>query len=75
MQLQWPDHPDCQSQKDKLRKGTADSFLLRVPRPLGALTYLRIWHDNTGYGMFGSWYLNAFVVRDLQVTKAMLFSS
>jgi len=35
-------------------------------RPLGALNYLRIWHDNSGKGKFGGWHLNFVVVRDVQ---------
>ena len=52
--------------KDTLRKGTVDSYLLKVPRPLGALNYIRIWHDNTGYDDFGSWFCSAIVIKDLQ---------
>ena len=59
--------------KDVLRKGTVDSFLLRVPRSLGALSYVRIWHDNTGFGHFGSWHLNAVLVKDLQTDRSYEF--
>lgn len=35
-------------------------------RPLGPLTYLRIWHDNSGKGPNASWYLSFVVFRDVQ---------
>jgi hypothetical protein len=28
-------------------------------RPLGELTFLRIWHDNSGPGDYASWFLGA----------------
>ncbi|XP_036357895.1 polycystin-1-like isoform X2 [Octopus sinensis] len=49
-----------------LQRGSVDGFLMAVRRPLGALSYARIWHDNSGKGKFGSWYLKHFLVRDLQ---------
>jgi hypothetical protein len=37
-----------------------------VEEPLGPLTHLRIWHDNSGKGSSKSWYLNVVNVHDLQ---------
>lgn len=37
-----------------------------VEEPLGPLTHLRIWHDNSGKGSAKSWYLNVVNVHDLQ---------
>ena len=40
---------------------------MTVPRSLGPeLAYLRVWHDNSGEGSKGSWYLDRVVVKDLQ---------
>lgn len=41
--------------------------------PLGPLTYLRIWHDNSGKGALASWYLNHVLVRDVQTDKKYYF--
>jgi polycystin 1L2 len=38
---------------------------MTVPRPLGPLNSLRIWHDNTGYG----WFLKNIIVRNLQTME------
>ncbi|GAB1597495.1 polycystic kidney disease protein 1-like 2 [Argonauta hians] len=58
-----------------LQRGSVDGFLMAVPRPLGALSYVRIWHDNSGKGKFGSWYLKHFLVRDLQTGVKYHFMS
>ncbi|KFM61455.1 Polycystic kidney disease protein 1-like 2, partial [Stegodyphus mimosarum] len=47
------------------RRNAADTFVMAVPRPLGRLNYLRIWHDNSGKGKFKSWLLNFVVIRDV----------
>jgi hypothetical protein len=39
---------------------------MSTEEPLGALTYLRIWHDNSGSGSSKSWYLNVVNILDLQ---------
>lgn len=36
---------------------------------LGPLTYLRIWHDNSGSGNSKSWYLNTVDIVDLQTNE------
>lgn len=56
-----------------LQRGSEDGFLMAVPRPLGALSYARIWHDNSGKGKFGSWYLKHFLVRDVQTGQKFHF--
>ena len=37
-----------------------------VIRSLGALNYVRVWHDNSGQGSSASWFVKYIVVRDLQ---------
>lgn len=48
----------------KFCRGNVDYFLLSVPRSLGKLKTLRIWHDNTGD--HPSWYLLRVMVHDVQ---------
>lgn len=36
---------------------------------LGDLSYVRIWHDNSGEGNDASWYLHKIVVTDLQTDQ------
>ena len=48
----------------KFCRGNVDYFLLSVPRSLGKLKTLRIWHDNTGD--HPAWYLLRVMVHDVQ---------
>jgi hypothetical protein len=47
--------------------------MLRVCSCLGPLNYARIWHDNSGKGKFSGWYLNYFIVNDLQLKQRFIF--
>jgi hypothetical protein len=40
---------------------------------LGNLTYLKIWHDNSGKGDKASWFLNHIIVHDLQTKEKFYF--
>lgn len=40
---------------------------------MGDLQFLRIWHDNSGIGSNGSWYLSFIVFRDVQTGKKYEF--
>jgi polycystin 1L2 len=40
---------------------------------LGLLNYIHIWHDNTGEGASGSWFLKYIIVRDLQTMEKSYF--
>ena len=61
--------------KDNKRKlfnrGGIDSFLLVLDKPLGNLTSIRIWHDNSG--MNSSWFLKYVIVHDLQTRDKAYF--
>ncbi|CAF4456624.1 unnamed protein product, partial [Adineta steineri] len=48
------------------QRGGIDSFIMSVPKSLGLLNYIRIWHDNSGEGSSASWFLKYIIVRDLQ---------
>ena len=50
------------------QRGSIDGFILAVPRCLGRLNYLRLWHDNSGRGSSASWFVKSLVVRDLQTS-------
>nr|AKN21724.1 PKD1L-1 [Schmidtea mediterranea] len=56
-----------------LKRGNVDRFLLAVPRSLGILQYIRLWHDNSGKGKNASWYCNYFGVTDLQTKEKFHF--
>ncbi|CAL4063206.1 unnamed protein product, partial [Meganyctiphanes norvegica] len=50
-----------------------DTFVMSTSRPLGELLYLRIWHDNSGEGVFAGWNLAFVSVRDIQTEKKTIF--
>ena len=42
-------------------------------RNLGDLSYIRIWHDNSGEKKKASWYLKFVIVHDLQTREERIF--
>ena len=60
-------------ERPTFRKGGEDRFVMAVPRKLGKLTYLRIWHDNSGKGVMRSWFLSFVVVKDVQTKEQYEF--
>ena len=42
-------------------------------RPLGALQYLRIWHDNSGLREMQPWHLSYVIVHDIQTGEKSRF--
>ncbi|XP_055877058.1 uncharacterized protein LOC106077240 isoform X2 [Biomphalaria glabrata] len=61
------------SKRKIFRRGQIDGFLMAVPRPLGFINFMRIWHDNSGRGKFASWYLNYVIIRDVQTDVKQVF--
>ncbi|XP_066299999.1 polycystin-1-like protein 2 [Branchiostoma lanceolatum] len=55
------------------QSGGVDTFLLTTPQPLGGLTSLTVWHDNSGEGLHASWFLERVEVTDLQTNKRIQF--
>ncbi|CAF0758584.1 unnamed protein product [Adineta steineri] len=55
------------------QRGGINSFIIAVPKSLGLLNYIRIWHDNTGEGSSASWFLKYIIVRDLQTLDKSYF--
>ncbi|VDI61169.1 Hypothetical predicted protein [Mytilus galloprovincialis] len=48
-------------------------FLMSTPYPLGDLSYVYIWHDNSGEGESSSWYLTRVDVEDIQKRERFIF--
>jgi hypothetical protein len=46
--------------------GSINNYILGVEDSLGPLTFLRIWHDNSGKGSKRGWFLDQVHVTDLQ---------
>ncbi|CAF1545398.1 unnamed protein product, partial [Adineta steineri] len=57
------------------QRGGINSFIIAVPKSLGLLNYIRIWHDNSGEGSSASWFLKYIIVRDLQTLDKSYFIS
>ncbi|XP_070567261.1 polycystin family receptor for egg jelly-like [Ptychodera flava] len=53
--------------------GSINNFLMRVPRHLGKLLCLYIWHDSSGLGDDASWFLNRVVITDVQTSEHYSF--
>ena len=51
-----------------LPRGSIYNYILSVDHCLGPLSFLRIWHDNSGKGKMRSWYLDQVQVIDLQTS-------
>lgn len=62
---------DVEPTRKKFQTGNVDYFLLTVPRPLGKIQSVRIWHNNAGANP--SWFLARVLVRDLQTDKTVWF--
>ncbi|UJR13336.1 hypothetical protein I4U23_000354 [Adineta vaga] len=56
-----------------LQRGGVDAFLMSVPKSLGLLNCIRIWHDNSGKGSSSSWFLKYLIIRDLQTMEKSHF--
>ncbi|XP_063446779.1 polycystin family receptor for egg jelly-like [Mytilus trossulus] len=48
-------------------------FLMSTPYPLGDLSYVYIWHDNSGESDSSSWYLTRVDVEDIQKRERFIF--
>lgn len=61
--------------KDDYRRvfeaGGVNSFLLTTSESLGSLTYVRIWHDNSGTSP--SWYLSQISIKDVETEEVYHF--
>ncbi|XP_047140242.1 polycystin-1-like protein 2 isoform X4 [Hydra vulgaris] len=57
------------SVRECFQRSSCDIFIMTTQSSLGDLSYIRLWHDNSG----GGWYLNTIVITDLQTEKQFLF--
>ena len=61
--------------KDEYRRvfdsGGVDSFLVTTSESLGSLTYVRVWHDNSGSAP--SWYLSQIAIKDVETEEIYYF--
>ena len=53
--------------------GEINAFIMSVPKSLGLLNYLHMWHDNSGQGSSSSWFLKYIIIQDLQTMKKFHF--
>lgn len=53
------------------QRGGIDTFVMCLPRHLGNLEHIRIWHDNSGKR--SSWYLSRLSIKDLSKDKMYFF--
>ncbi|XP_070582204.1 polycystin family receptor for egg jelly-like isoform X2 [Ptychodera flava] len=54
-------------------RGGVDRLLMAVPKTLGELLYIKIWHDNSGVGENRSWFLNQLELTDVQTNEKFYF--
>ncbi|UJR18699.1 hypothetical protein I4U23_005606 [Adineta vaga] len=55
------------------QRGSVDAFLMAVPKSLGLLNCIHIWHDNSGKGSSSSWFLKYLIIQDLQTMEKYHF--
>jgi len=60
-------------ERQAFRSGGVDSFIMSNEKPLNNLSYLRIWHDNSGKFNNASWFLRYVIVIDLQTKQKHYF--
>ena len=61
------------SKRKIFERGGIDAFIMTVPKSLGELNYVRLWHDNSGKGSSSSWFLKYLIIRDLQTLEKSYF--
>lgn len=44
-------------------------FLMTTKEELGSLTYMRLWHDNSGKSEHANWFLDKVTIEDLKNKK------
>ncbi|KAL3878017.1 hypothetical protein ACJMK2_035653 [Sinanodonta woodiana] len=59
--------------RKRFETGSIMNFIMSTERCLGPLSFLRIWHDNTGNGKLRSWYLDQIQLTDLQTGERYFF--
>lgn len=54
-------------------RGTTDEFIVLLPKDIGKIHFVRVWHDMTGPS--SSWYLNYIIVRNTKTGAQFNFVS
>ncbi|XP_072925767.1 polycystin-1-like protein 2, partial [Hemitrygon akajei] len=57
--------------KPVFQQSSEDEFLLATPFPLGDLTSIRLWHNNSGPSP--SWYINHVIIQDPETEEQWFF--
>ena len=52
-------------------RGSVNVFMLSVKEPLGELSHIKLWHDNSGRNP--QWFVNKVVIRELKANKTWFF--
>ncbi|GFN96340.1 polycystic kidney disease protein 1-like 2, partial [Plakobranchus ocellatus] len=60
-------------ERKHIPRGSIFNYVMSVDSCLGPLTFLRIWHDNSGKGKKKSWYLDQVQINDLQTGEKFIF--
>ncbi|XP_022779645.1 uncharacterized protein LOC111321123 [Stylophora pistillata] len=70
---EWESTPMALVDLDRrvFQRGQENNFVITLPRRLGNLSHIRIWHDN--YGTNASWYLSRVSVEDLRTEDRWYF--
>ena len=58
--------------KTLFSRGSTNEFLLSLPKSLGKLLFLKMWHDLSGIN--SSWYLSYVIIRDTQTNEQYIFA-
>lgn len=53
-------------------RGSTNEFLVSLPKSLGRLLYLKVWHDLSGIN--SSWYLDYVIIRDKDTEQQYIFA-
>lgn len=58
-------------ERPTFRQGSTNSFIISVRDSLGAISSLKVWHDN--HGLSPSWFLKRVLLRDFQSDACVVF--
>ncbi|CAH1794576.1 unnamed protein product [Owenia fusiformis] len=60
-------------EKKHFTRGSIRNYVLSTDKCIGPMTFLRIWHDNSGRGKFKGWYCEQVQLVDLQTGDKYFF--
>ncbi|XP_050394123.2 polycystic kidney disease protein 1-like 2 isoform X2 [Patella vulgata] len=59
--------------KKVFNRASVNQYIMGTSECLGPLSYLRVWHDNSGKNKHQGWYLSKIIVTDLQTNQSYFF--